>query len=129
VKAQIDPCDWFLGPPEDVRSSYALEDVATEFDIQGLELDWTGVCWDANFRRENGAWKSFRFRGTRWERIINSDPTRVSYLENSYRVILTRARQGMVIIVPYGSDLDETREPAFYDETYEYLVACGVATL
>jgi hypothetical protein len=127
VKAQIDPCDWFLGPPEDVRSSYALEDVATEFDIQGLELDWTGVCWDANFRRENGAWKGFRFRGTRWERI--SDPTRVSYLENSYRVILTRARQGMVIIVPHGSDLDETREPAFYDETYEYLVACGVVTL
>jgi hypothetical protein len=125
VKAKVDPCDWFLGPQEDVRSSYALEDAATEFEIQGLELDWTALCWDANFRRENGAWKSYRFRGTRWEQI--RDVTKISYLANAYRVLLTRARQGMAIVVPNGSDIDATRNRAFYDETYEYLAACGIS--
>jgi hypothetical protein len=74
----------------DVRSSFALEDVATEFDIQGLELDWAGMCWDANFRREGNEWRHYSFRGTRWERI--SDPIRARYLANAYRVLLTRAR-------------------------------------
>jgi DUF2075 family protein len=80
----------------DQRSSYALEDVATEFDIQGLELDWVGMCWDANFRREDNRWKPYYFRGSRWERV--QDPTRAAYLANAYRVLLTRARQGMVIL-------------------------------
>lgn len=124
VRSKIDPASWFLGPPDDVRSSNALEDVATEFDIQGLELDWAGVCWDANFRRAQGAWKSFRFHGARWERI--SDEVRAAYLANAYRVILTRARQGMVIFVPHGTAIDSTRAPEFYDETYEFLRACGI---
>jgi Uncharacterized conserved protein (DUF2075) len=74
VKAKIDPPAWFLADKTDVRSSYALEDVATEFDIQGLELDWVGACWDANFRREGSEWSHYNFRGSRWERI--NDPTR-----------------------------------------------------
>jgi Uncharacterized conserved protein (DUF2075) len=127
VKAKIDPCNWFLGPKGDVRSSYALEDVATEFDIQGLELDWVGVCWDANFRRANGSWRSYRFQGARWERV--ADPARIAYLANAYRVLMTRARQGMIIFVPLGDDIDQTRPSAFYDETYEYLRSCGVPVL
>ena len=107
-----------------MRSSYALEDVATEFDIQGLELDWVGVCWDANFRRNKGAWAHHNFRGSRWERV--NDPIRAAYLGNAYRVLLTRARQGMVIFIPRGSDRDETRKPRFYEETYEFLKECGV---
>lgn len=127
VKAKIDPPVWFLADKSDVRSSYALEDVATEFDIQGLELDWVGMCWDANFRREGSKWGHYNFRGSRWECI--SDPTRIAYLANAYRVLLTRARQGMVIFVPVGSEIDETRKPAFYDQTYAFLRDCGISEL
>ena len=127
VKAKIDPPVWFLADRTDVRSSFALEDVATEFDIQGLELDWVGMCWDANFRREGNGWKHYSFRGTRWERII--DPSRIAYLVNAYRVLLTRARQGTVIYVPLGSEIDDTRKPIFYDETYAFLRECGVTEL
>jgi hypothetical protein len=127
VKAKINPPTWFLAEKEDVRSSYALEDAATEFDVQGLELDWVGMCWDANFRREGNTWKPYYFRGSRWERI--QDPTRAAYLANAYRVLLTRARQGMVILVPHGSELDHTRTPAFYDETHAFLLGCGIPEL
>jgi DUF2075 family protein len=110
-----------------VRSSYALEDVATEFDIQGLELDWVGMCWDANFRREDNRWKPYYFRGSRWERV--QDPARAAYLANAYRVLLTRARQGMVILAPRGTELDQTRPPSFYDETFSFLTNCGIPEL
>jgi hypothetical protein len=127
VKAKIDPPTWFLAGKDDVRSSYALEDVATEFDIQGLELDWVGMCWDANFRREDNVWKPYYFRGARWERV--QDPTRAAYLANAHRVLLTRARQGMVILVPRGTELDQTRPPSFYDETFSFLTDCGIPQL
>ncbi|MFZ2076824.1 MAG: DUF2075 domain-containing protein [Xanthobacteraceae bacterium] len=127
VKAHIDPPLWFLADKTDVRSSFALEDVATEFDIQGLELDWVGMCWDANFRREGNKWNHYSFRGARWERI--NDPIRATYLVNAYRVLLTRARQGMVIYVPFGSEIDDTRKPSFYDGTYAFLCDCGVTEL
>ena len=127
VKSKIDPAVWFLADKTDVRSSFALEDVATEFDIQGLELDWVGVCWDANFRRDGNQWKAYYFRGTRWDRI--NDDTRAAYLANSYRVLLTRARQGMVIFVPVGSEIDDTRVLNFYDKTYAFLCECGITKL
>jgi hypothetical protein len=124
VRANIDPTVWFLAGSNDVRSCFALEDVATEFDIQGLELDWVGMCWDANLRRENGGWSYWNFRGTRWEKV--RDTLRVSFLLNAYRVLLTRARQGMIIFVPNGSDIDETRAPEFYDRTFSFLEDCGL---
>ena len=127
VKAEIDAPNWFLNGKEDVRSSYYLEEVATQFDIQGLELDWVGVCWDADLRRLNGGWKYHRFIGTRWQNL--QDASRQLYLLNSYRVLLTRARQGFVIFVPQGSRSDATRVPKFYDETYKYLLECGVSSL
>jgi hypothetical protein len=127
VKAKIDPPVWFLADKTDVRSSFALEDVATEFDIQGLELDWVGMCWDANFRREGNKWSHYSFRGARWEHI--NDPIRAAYLVNAYRVLLTRARQGMAIYVPFGSEFDDTRKPMFYDEIYAFLCECGIREL
>jgi hypothetical protein len=127
VKAKIDPPLWFLAPRLDVRSSDSLEDAATEFDVQGLELDWACVCWDANFRRETAGWSTNAFKGTRWQSIY--DPARREYLANTYRVLLTRARQGMVIFVPYGDSEDRTRLPSYYDETYAFLLACGVKGL
>jgi hypothetical protein len=127
VKSRVDVTNWFLGDSSDVRSSMALEDAASEFEVQGLELDWVGVCWDANFRREDSSWGHYRFSGTRWSAI--GDPERRTYLENAYRVLLTRARQGMVIFVPSGSPIDRTRAPRLYDPTYDFLVECGIEEL
>lgn len=127
VHAPVDPIHWFLGPKEDVRSSFYLEDVATEFHIQGLELDWACVTWDADLRWGREAWEHWSFRGDRWERMRK--PERQRYLENAYRVLLTRARQGMVIVVPEGDPDDPTRSPEFYDPTFDYLRMVGFPIL
>ncbi len=123
VKSPVDPIHWFLDGKEDVRSSYYLEDVATEFHIQGLELDWACVTWDADFRHTADGWQHWSFTGDRWNRI--NKPERRLYQKNAYRVLLTRARQGMVIVVPPGDSDDPTRKPEFYDPTFEYLQQVG----
>ena len=123
VKSKIEPEKWFLASQYDVRSSDALEDAATEFDIQGLELDWACVCWDANLRRHERKWEHYQFKGSAWQKV--NDERRQAYLKNSYRVLLTRARQGMVVFVPNGSDSDPTRLPSWYDEIAAYLQKCG----
>ncbi len=135
VKRKIEPAHWFLNDADDIRSSDFLEDVATEFDVQGLELDWTCVAWDANLRRVNADWSYHKFSGTQWKNIRSVGDRR--YLLNSYRVLLTRARQGMVIFVPPGSErdndtkelIDMTRDPDFYDSIYQYLLDVGIPVL
>lgn len=127
VKTPMDPIHWFLDDKHDVRSSYYLEDVATEFHVQGLELDWACVTWDADFRYSPNGWECKSFCGNRWININKEE--RKQYLKNAYRVLLTRARQGMVIVVPQGDDEDATRNPAFYDPTFEYLRATGFTVL
>jgi len=128
VKANIDPVDWFLAARSDIRSSDYLEDIATEFDVQGLELDWACVCIDANIRiTEKRTLEPFRFRGTRWETVHDID--RRKYTLNAHRVLLTRARQGVVIFVPEGDVNDPTRNPSWYDNLYKYFLACGVTDL
>ncbi|MCK5313166.1 MAG: DUF2075 domain-containing protein, partial [Desulfobacteraceae bacterium] len=124
IKSAIEPKTWFLNNNNDVRSASFLEDVATEFDIQGLELDWTCVAWDANLRKRNSGWEYKNFRGTEWQNI--HDEVRRRYLLNTYRVLLTRARQGMVIFIPEGSGMDRTRLPEFYNPVYQYFRECGV---
>ncbi len=127
VKSPIDPIHWFLDDKGDVRSSYYLEQVATEFHIQGLELDWACVTWDADFRYTDNGWLHKNFCGDKWK---NVDKTyRKTYLKNAYRVLLTRARQGMVIVVPEGDLEDPTRKPEFYDPTYCYLKDIGFKIL
>lgn len=118
VKNTLDVPAWFLNKKNDIRSSYCLEDTATEFDIQGLELDWVLMAWDANLRIENNQWASYRFKGSRWEQAHQEN---AYYLKNAYRVLLTRARQGMAIFVPEGSSEDATRKPEWYDSIYQYL--------
>lgn len=124
VRTPVDPIHWFLGPKSDVRSSYYLEDVATEFQVQGLELDWACVTWDADFRRTDHGWGHFSFIGDKWNRILKRE--RQEYLKNAYRVLLTRARQGMVIVVPHGAEEDPTRLGPYYDRTFEYLQEVGI---
>jgi len=127
VKAPVDPVHWFLDPKTDTRSSYYLEDVATEFDIQGLELDYSCVVWDADFRYSLSGWQHYSFCGDRWRNIVKAE--RKTYQKNAYRVLLTRARQGMVIVVPEGDHSDPTRDPSFYDPTYEYLRSIKIPEL
>jgi len=127
VRAPLDPVHWFLDDKTDIRSSYYLEDVGTEFQVQGLELDWVGVVWDADLRIHDRQWRHWSFVADRWQRIRK--PERQTYLLNAYRVLLTRARQGMVIVVPNGDSQDPTRDPAFYDETYAYLRWAGFKEL
>lgn len=118
VKQEIQPENWFLNGKDDVRSSFYLEDIATQFDVQGLELDWVGVCWDADLRFLNGAWAPKSFKGTKWQEVSSID--RVKYQINTYRVLLTRARQGMALFVPRGDVADPTRPPEFYNPIYEF---------
>jgi hypothetical protein len=119
VRAPMDPIHWFLDSRHDVRSSFYLEDVATEFHVQGLELDWACVTWDADFRNAAEGWEHWSFAGNRWNRIKTVE--RQAYLKNAYRVLLTRARQGMVIVVPEGDCADPTRAVDYYDPTFKYL--------
>jgi hypothetical protein len=123
VKSPVDPIHWFLDGKEDVRSSYYLEDVVTEFQVQGLELDWACVTWDADFRYTKNGWDNWSFRGSRWQRIRK--PELQSYQKNAYRVLLTRARQGMVIVVPAGDSEDHTRNKEYYDPTFDFLQEIG----
>ena len=127
IRVDVDPVHWFLNDKDDTRSSYYLEDAATEFQVQGLELDWACVTWDADLRFTGAGWSCHDFRGTRWQNISNAD-NRI-YLRNAYRVLLTRARQGMVVFVPPGEVTDPTRSPAFYDTTFDYLTELGIPVL
>lgn len=126
VKNKISPADWFLNSPSDVRSSYYLEDVATEFDIQGLEIDFSCLAWDINFYYEQG-WQYQAFKGTCWQQIRQKE--KQQYLLNAYRVLLTRARQGMLIYIPDVDNADWTRPKLKYDSTYQYLKRCGLEDL
>lgn len=133
VKAKASPVHWFLNGRDDVRSSFFMEDVATEFDVQGLELDWVCVAWDADYRYAGDRWDTYEFRAVpnreamRWNKIRAFE--RKTYLKNAYRVLLTRARQGMVILVPEGLESDATRMPEYYDSTYQYLAGIGLVLI
>ncbi len=127
VRVKSNPVHWFLNDRDDTRSSYYLEDVATEFKVQGLELDWACVTWDGDFRYKGSGWNYHEFRGAKWTNVRKEENQ--SYLRNAYRVLLTRARQGMVIFVPEGNSSDPTRSPEFYDMTHQYLTDIGIPSL
>ena len=127
VKNDTSVENWFLNGKDDVRSSYYLEDVVTEFDIQGLELDYSIVAWDTDFRFDGEQWTYNNFTGNRWNSVSSED--RKLYLKNAYRVLLTRARQGMVIFIPQGDDADHTRKREWYDRTYKYLRNIGIIAM
>ena len=127
VKNKIDVANWFLNPKYDVRSSYFLEDVATEFDVQGLELDWVCLAWGENFYYQDNQWHYQSFKGCKWQNINKEEDKQ--FTKNAYRVLLTRARQGMVIWIPEGSESDNTRQKEFYDGTYQYLKSIGINEL
>jgi hypothetical protein len=124
VRPEVNPIHWFLSGKGDTRSSFYLEDVVTEFQVQGLELDWTCVVWDADFCYTTNGWQHRSFTGNRWKKI--NKPENQIYQKNAYRVLLTRARQGMVIVIPPGDEEDPTRKAEFYDPTYKYLSGIGL---
>ena len=124
---------WFLEDKTDIRSSNYLEDAATEIQVQGLELDYACVLWDADMRYEEGKWEFYKFNGkNKWNQEKNKENQK--YMLNAYRVLLTRARQGIIICIPKGNSRltqegfpeDPTRLPEFYDSTYKYLKSLGL---
>ena len=127
VKNEIKAEDWFLNDAQDVRSSHYLELVATEFDIQGLEIDYVCLAWDINFYFQSGKWNYQNFEGANWK-SINKEVDR-SYLRNAYRVLMTRARQGLIIFIPHGDSLDQTRPNDLYESTYHFLSSCGIQSI
>lgn len=127
IRVEVNPVHWFLNDKDDTRSSYYLEDAATEFQVQGLEVDWACVTWDGDLRHCDTGWSYHDFRGRRWTKVSKVDNQR--YLLNAYRVLLTRARQGMVIFVPPGVRSDPTRASEYYDPTFRYLEGLGVPVL
>jgi DUF2075 family protein len=116
---------WYLNEPGDIRASFALEVPANEYTCQGLELDFVGVCWGGNFLRDpsHQKWLVRRLNGARWQAV--NDEYRRQFIINSYRVLLTRGREGIVIWVPEGDEADSTREPGALDATAEFLLTCG----
>jgi len=127
VRNDVDPVHYFLNDRDDTRSSFYMEDAATEFQVQGLELDWVVVNWDADFRFAKSDWSCHAFVSSQWQTMKKAE--RRNYLKNAYRVLLTRARQGMVIFVPPGSADDPTRDPRYYDATAEYLKSVGIQAI
>ena len=129
VPAEINHVGWFLNKKDNVDSSYFLEVAASEFKVQGLEIDYSLLAWDADLRRSNNDFDYFKFRGTRWNHINNVQQQK--YLKNAYRVLMTRARQGMIIFVPNGTthEDDPSRSSAYYDDIYKYLQSCGIIEL
>ncbi|MBG9376015.1 DUF2075 domain-containing protein [Panacibacter sp. DH6] len=127
VREEIDETLWFLNPENDVRSSYYLEMVATEYKMQGLELDWVGICWDADLRRDYNSWDFKSFSGTNWKKVKSIEEQQ--FLVNTYRVLLTRAREGIIIFVPRGDIKDVTRLPEFYANIFNYLQSCGMVEI
>ena len=129
VPSVINHVGCFLNEKDNVDSSYFLEVAASEFKVQGLEIDYSILAWDADLRRSGKGFDYFKFRGTRWNHVNNMQQQK--YLKNAYRVLMTRARQGMIIFVPSGTDPedDPTRDSAYYDDIYKYLRSCGIKEL
>src|SRR5262249_11513515 len=135
VTADASSCPWrssrsrtvsLANQPDGFRQGYRkdTEVPATEFDVQGLELAWTGVCWGGDLYPGEAGWNCRSFRGTRWQQV-RDEPTR-RFIVNKYRVLLTRAREGAVIWVPPGDDTDPTRPPQIYDSIADYLNRCEI---
>jgi hypothetical protein len=127
IRVAVDPIHWFLNDRKDTRSSFYLEDAATEFQVQGLEIDWACVTWDGDLRSTGSDWSYHDFRGDKWTNI--SKVENQNYLRNAYRVLLIRARQGMIVFVPKGDSMDPTRRPDYYDCTFNYLSDLGIPVL
>lgn len=126
VDYKPDIATWMLAPSSDVRSSNLLETVQNQYQVQGLELDYCIVCWDADLRREKHEWVAYKLSGSDWQK-----DTLVNVAMNGYRVLLTRARKGIVIFVPVGDSTgeDPTRDVKFYDGIWTFLKACGAKDL
>jgi DUF2075 family protein len=118
---------WFLADPGDTRAAPMLEVAATEFECQGLELDWVGVACGGDLVFDGTEWRTRRFAGTRWLNVQSQIGRR--FILNKYRVLLTRARRGMVLWIPPGSAMDHTLAVKHFDTTASFLSACGIPAL
>lgn len=124
VPSEINHVGWFLNEKDNVDSSYYLEVAASEFKVQGLEIDYAVLAWDADLRYTSNGFEYFKFRGTKWNHV--NQEQRQHYLKNAYRVLMTRARQGLIIYIPEGDEEDPSRLTEYYEGTYQYLKHVGI---
>lgn len=124
VPSEINHVGWFLNEKDNVDSSYYLEVAASEFKVQGLEIDYAVLAWDADLRYTSNGFDYFKFRGTKWNHV--NQEQRRHYLKNAYRVLMTRARQGLIIYIPEGDEEDPSRLTEYYEGTYQYLKQVGI---
>ena len=124
VPSEINHVGWFLNEKDNVDSSYYLEVAASEFKVQGLEIDYAVLAWDADLRYTSNGFDYFKFRGTKWNHV--NQEQRQHYLKNAYRVLMTRARQGLIIYIPEGDEEDPSRLTEYYEGTYQYLKHVGI---
>ncbi len=124
VPSEINHVGWFLNEKDNVDSSYYLEVAASEFKVQGLEIDYAVLAWDADLRYTSNGFDYFKFRGTKWNHV--NQEQRQHYLKNAYRVLMTRARQGLIIYIPEGDEEDPSRLMEYYEGTYQYLKHVGI---
>lgn len=124
VPSEINHVGWFLNEKDNVDSSYYLEVAASEFKVQGLEIDYAVLAWDADLRYTSNGFEYFKFRGTKWNHV--NQEQRQHYLKNAYRVLMTRARQGLIIYIPEGDEEDPSRLTKYYEGTYQYLKHVGI---
>lgn len=124
VPSEINHVGWFLNEKDNVDSSYYLEVAASEFKVQGLEIDYAVLAWDADLRYTSNGFDYFKFRGTKWNHV--NQEQRQHYLKNAYRVLMTRARQGLIIYIPEGDEEDSSRLTEYYEGTYQYLKHVGI---
>lgn len=124
VPSEINHVGWFLNEKDNVDSSYYLEVAASEFKVQGLEIDYAVLAWDADLRYTSNGFDYFKFRGTKWNHV--NQEQRQHYLKNAYRVLMTRARQGLIIYIPEGDEEDPSRLTEYYEGTYQYLKLVGI---
>ena len=124
VPSEINHVGWFLNEKDNVDSSYYLEVATSEFKVQGLEIDYAVLAWDADLRYTSNGFDYFKFRGTKWNHVKQEQ--RQHYLKNAYRVLLTRARQGLIIYIPGGDEEDPSRLTEYYEGTYQYLMHVGI---
>ena len=127
VSGSLNMLDWLLRMEHDVRSASYLERAANERKIQGMELDWSCVCWGADLRHDATGWHYLKFAGNAWENI--EDDQEKTFLLNRYRILLSRAKNGMVIWVPPGDEFDKSTLPRFYNGVAEFMQNCGIPKL
>ncbi|MGE0434331.1 MAG: DNA/RNA helicase domain-containing protein [Planctomycetota bacterium] len=123
TKNVVDVVDWMLKEPEDFRSSHRLEVAMSEFETQGLEVDHAGILWGGDLVWESEGWGAWKLKGPSWKRVPEPG---ADLVRNKYRVLMTRSRLSLFILVPAADPSDPSQRHSAMESTLGFLVGCGL---